>query len=291
MKLPLIAFVFWCLFLGTFLRIALVTNSFAWAFFAAASYAVASLSLERSGYQWHWLRRSAFTRWLRSWFAEGGPILLDVPHQRQTIYAVEPHGEACLGFATTFVPANFANSNIRLLAWSGFRFIPFLRDIYFLSGIVPATQASAERWMRAGADLALIPSGMMGLYHAVVERGPNYDKSSGRRVITVYRVKLGFCALAIKHRALLMPVLSCCEDLAFRKLRLLESFPFLSTVCLPTGVRAEVMAGAALDAANYRDVETLARDYYARLAELANEAGYKLVVVDSNKELKREKSS
>jgi len=285
MKLPLLVLNFWLLFLGALVLIQRLSGSFELALCTAVGYLCATCALEHTGYQSRWLRRCALIHWLQERLAVPAQLARGAKEhllsKRQRLYAVEPHGEACLGFATTFVPSE--SGEVRVLVWSAFRFIPLLRDIYLLVGLVPATSTSADRWLTRGSSLAVIPSGLTGLYGAIVDKGGVYNASTGRRQLRVYQVNLGFCALAIKRKLLLVPVLSCYEDVAFRKLRLFDAFPFLSTFVTPTWVRSSVVVGVALDGARYTDVDTLATDYYTRLSAMAHEAGHELELVDATR--------
>lgn len=288
MKLPLIVFGFWAFFYAVLAALARLSGSLALPLLAALVYVGATSALEYTGYQALWLRNSRLIRRLQK-------LLLMVDHDvvatpgRQTLYAVEPHGEACLGFATTFAPS--ADGRVRLLAWSIFRYVPFLRDLYLLGGVVPSAPASAERWLAAGADLAVIPSGVRGLYHAVVDAPPPPRRDpKERKKLRVYKVNLGFCALAIKRRLLLVPVLSCNEQLAFVKWRLIDALPFLSTLIVGVTLHPQVtVLGEPIDARDYDTVEALADEYYGRLAALGASVGYEVELIDCTSERKRSK--
>jgi len=281
MKLPFIVLTFWLAFFLLAMILVRWTRTIDAGVTFILVYVVATSLLERSGYQSLWLRNCALMRWLQARFAAPRPDVVSTPGRRK-LRAIEPHGEACWGYTTTFVPST--DGRVRLLAWSFFRWIPLLRDLYLLSGIVPANAATARYWLAAGYDIAVIPSGLRGLYGAVVDPpGPQYN-AAGRRIIRVYKVGVSFCALAIKERLVLEPWLSCGEDLAFKKYRLLNAMPFLSTIVALTFTPVFTIQGTPLDGAEFTDVDVLADAYYAQLTACAERAGYTLEVIDCTHE-------
>jgi len=168
------------------------------------------------------------------------------------------------------------------MAHSFFLYIPLLRDIYLLAGVVSASQQSCHACLDRGYDLAVIPSGLVGLYHSVITPRQFDAHGNEQKIIYIYRVNLGFCKLAIRRRLLLVPVLSVGEERAFHKVQLVSESPFFSTIVAPTFLPVRTLRAPAIDAAHFNDAqfEELAALYYAALVKLGTQEGYEVHVIE-----------
>lgn len=270
MKLPAIATAFWMLFIYLITLVYRASDSLVVTIVVLAAYIFLSHECMRRQWQVVWLRDSRLVKLLCA-------LLSDVPtdlqlHARQTIYAVAPHGLACLGFATAFVPSR--DGRVRLLASPLFLMVPILRDLYMLGGVVSSNVKAVTACMERGESVAVIPCGMRGLHAAVVE-----EHCADTRVIDVLRINHGFARFAIAYGTLLVPVLSLGEQEAFAKTSLTRYSPFWSTLAVPTLRRVRTLHGAPIDATAFTDTRQLADAYYAALRELGKRAGYEVNVI------------
>jgi hypothetical protein len=253
-------------------------------------YLIASIALHRTNYQSVWLRNSWLARWLRRQISlvrtDVPPVIDPITGEiRQTIYAIETHGECCFGFSSLFLPST--TGRIRLLVWPKFMFIPMLRELYMLSGLVSASASSVERQLDAGFDIAVIPSGMDGLFQAVLApNAPLITGGTDARSVDICRSSVGFCKIAVRRKLMLVPVFSAYEDAAIVKYRLLNCLPFASTLVFWTTTPVQPIIGKPLDGANYTDFNQLADDYYKALSHLADTVGYSVRIVPVNKKEK-----
>lgn len=221
-------------------------------------------------WQWRWLRQSALAHALHSWLTDGRQSVYDArkPTKRPTLFAVEPHGAVCYGMSVQFGPTVDSSekaTRVRMMAHPTFQYVPFARELYMAFGVVPAKRAFFELLVSRKESVALIPSGIVGMQHALLEQ-------NDANMIVVYRPrKTPSCfELAHKHKMLVVPVLSCNERHMQLRWTLFERWPIVST--LFWGFRRQpvmTVTGAPLDTATFETVDALVDAYYKSLMELA----------------------
>ena len=231
-------------------------------------------------------RGGPFARFVRHWFdvefdtkavEQLCRIDTEMPGE-QFVFACEPHAPQCLHMALGFaahggaLPSRLA-CNIRVVAHTATRFIPLLRELLSIYGVVDSSRRTMEDIFRSGLSVAVVPSGVYGKEHALLDEPCPHT-------VTVYRhqQRFGFLALAVRHGAHIVPVLSPDEPGAYSMYnRLWRAWPFV----LPIGRQiiapqqpVRIYVGEPIETNKYNadDVESmqaLAARYYKELAALA----------------------
>jgi hypothetical protein len=276
MILVILALVFWLIFFWIIYYLYLISYSFAVLF--VFIYFCITRALYRYGRQSLWLRNCALVRALQRMLCDNNVVEIDAPPNRRVMYAAAPHGLSCFGFAASFVPS--LRGRVRLLASPIFVCIPLLRDIWYLAGVVTAQRETFDACIARGENIAVIPSGIEGLYYEIVT-----PVEVGSKIIDVYRVRSGFLALAIKHRMLLVPVLSCGEHNVYWKCTLSRHTPllaFLTTLVFPRyGRHVITLAAEPIDCARYVGrLGALDDAYHRALQELGKKVSYTVRIID-----------
>jgi hypothetical protein len=261
-----------------------------------------------SDLSWPWLRSARLSNALRRGVAA---VRFDdrsyerlcalrerLEHGKQAVFAIEPHGYACISVALLFAGYGterslrnalgpLAASRVRVVShWIALG-IPFVRELYAVFGVVDSSRATVFGALERGAHIAVIPSGMAGK-----ELGALHDAAPN--VVDVVRrpdERLGFVYAAAHFRALLVPVLAIDENHAYASIG--PSFaPWWAQVVLGRYFVApfwraqpmRVAVGEPLDAAcaqprpSKAHIHELAQRYYAALEALARENNVKLVL-------------
>jgi hypothetical protein len=268
--------VFWLIFIG-FIYLFYALFSVYGAILFVFGYVCATRALERHGIQSLWLRDCALMRYLQRTLCDSSRVV-KIHTERRVMYAVAPHGISCFGFAATFVPS--VRGRVRVMASRLFLYAPLVRDIWFAAGVVTATRETFDACIARGENIAVIPSGVEGLYHEVIT-----PVDHAARVINVYRVRAGFLALAIRHRMLLVPVLACGENNVYWKCTLLPRVAaFFTTLIWPRiggAPHVATLAAPAIDCAHYEGrLAALDREYHRALRDLGKRMKYRVRIVD-----------
>lgn len=259
---------------------------FAWLlYYAVLEYAHYHNWLHNNSTRGGWLARAVWYWFDASFTPESTEVLKEIDADMRTagkqfIFACEPHAPQCLqltlGFAghAAKLPSELSR-RVRVVAHTSTRFIPLVREILSLYGVVGAGRYALERLLNNGDSLALIPSGVYGKEHALLDRTQH---SSG--VINVYRrrERFGFLYLAVKHRAAVVPVLSPDEltsyELLFQQFRAWPLVLPIGRHLLAPRNSVRFIVGKPIDTSEYNykstaDMQRLADRYYFELAALA----------------------
>lgn len=243
----------------------------------------------------HWLHSPALrggwlARAVRYWFdvsftPEANQVLADINEQiaagHQFIFACEPHAPQCLQLTLGFaahggaLPALLGRCTF-VVAHASTRFIPIVREIFSAYGVISASRQALEAVLGSGYaySLALIPSGVYGKEHALLDRA-RHDGS-----VTVYRSRerFGFLYLAAKYKCSVVPVLSPDEMDGYTMfLQQFRAWPLVLPVgrhLLAPYVPVRIHVGKPIYAGAYdykseQQMELLANVYYSDLAALA----------------------
>lgn len=272
-----------------------------------AYWTAGTIALLHFDWSWHWLRTTRLSNLLRRSIAtvrfEDAALeqleALNAPLARgkQAIFAIEPHGYACIAVALLFAGYGTQRSllsrlgaasasKIRIVShWVAFA-IPFIRELYAVFGVIDSTSESVYGALACGKHVLLIPSGMAGKsLGALHDAQPN--------VVDVVRrpdKRLGFVYAAARFSTLLVPVLAIDENHAYATcgphflpwfMQLVVGRYFVAPFWRKTPMRVAV--GTPIDAGetNWKDcdaIHALGERYYAALAELAAENNVKLVL-------------
>lgn len=195
--------------------------------------------------------------------------------KRQLMFCLAPHGPLCLGMAIGFaghcgqLPRTISD-RLRIIGHWSIRLIPFVRELAAVFGIVSSLRAPVDETLAAGHHVALIPCGMGSKVQALV------DAPTDANVVVVHRqrTRLGFLALAVRHKLLVVPVLAPDENHLYARIGASCGLWWLTLLVgrymlLPRRP-LELRVGTPLDPAHYGgDVARLETAYYAALASLA----------------------
>ncbi|KAI1281858.1 2-acylglycerol O-acyltransferase 1 [Halotydeus destructor] len=171
----------------------------------------------RGGRKWRFMRH--WTAW--NYFRDYFPIKLiktaDLDPDRNYIFATHPHGAIIAGMSlnagteATGFSQLFPGLRPTILSLDIQHWAPFLREFQLWGGACSASRASIE-WLLTkegtGNALFLVPGGMK---EVVTARPGTCDLYLKRRK--------GFCRLALKHGADLVPVLSFGENELFNEFK------------------------------------------------------------------------
>jgi len=275
--------------------------------FWLAYWTAGTMALLHFDWSWHWLRTTRLSNLLRRTIAavrfEDAALerleALDQPlaQGKQAIFAIEPHGYACISVALLFAGYGTQRSllsrlgatsasKIRIVShWIAFA-IPFIRELYAVFGVIDSTRETVYGALERGNHVLLIPSGMAGK-----SLGALHDAQ--RDVVDVVRrpdQRLGFVHAAARFSALLVPVLAIDENHAYATcgphflpwfMQLVVGRYFVAPFWRQTPMR--VVVGEPIDAGetHWKDrgaIHALAERYYAALGALAAENGVELVL-------------
>jgi len=262
-------------------------------------------ALVRYDCSWPWLRATRLSDTLRRSLcalrldsvshARLAALAPDLRGRRQAIFAVEPHGYACIAVALLFAGYGTAGSprdalgadiagRIRVVGhWIALT-IPFVRELYAVFGVLNCSRASFEQALRSRQHLAVIPSGVNGKRDAVL-RAPRAG------VVDVLRRpddRLGFLSLATRFGALIVPVLALDEQSTYTALgprwlpwplQLVVGRCLVAPLARSAPMRVAVgepIDTAALNRHRPGAIEELAERYYDALSRLADEHGVRL---------------
>jgi len=205
------------------------------------------------------------------------------------VFACEPHGDKTLGMALTFgapghntLPDKVVSNCVVVAHWLLF-FVPFVAQLFVLCGVVCSRPKHfLYRTLRLGCNFAVCPSGLKGKFATLQRRDEDVPKSlTGKRIIQVVQraQRLGFCSLAARYKAKIVPVLSLHEDVAYYHLFQSLRVPMLvctvgSLVFFPICERLDVRVGMPIDTDGYNsensgEMSMLAARYYKALQDLA----------------------
>lgn len=227
------------------------------------------------------VRRSAFVDWLRRLmrvdFTEAAyDTLRELDSTRAIVFACEPHGAQCLhmtgGFAGhgSSMPV-WLGEKIRVAAHASTRFFPFVRELFSVFGVVDAYRSTVDDLLKRRHAVALVPSGMYGKEHALL------DCPRDPKTVVVYRHRthFGFIRVARAHAALLVPVFTAEEisayDCYFRRWRIFPLVFFWGKFFVIPKHAVHLHVGQPIDTTAYSESETvnLANRFYDELAALA----------------------
>ena len=202
------------------------------AYYALSEYADARRLLHMPA-----LRGSSAVRWLahefmRSRFSPAGRVQLGaLAADQQYVFACEPHGAACLSLVFGFAAHGGGGgsgglderlaSRILVVAHRVYRLVPIVRTIYSVFGVIDNSRESIEAALNDHYSLALVPSGVAGKYHSLVETpnaDDNNDNDSLPRVYVPCCGTPGIFAYAAARGIAVVPVLSPQEPEAFLNL-------------------------------------------------------------------------
>lgn len=279
-----------------------------------AYWTLGSMLLFYFDWSWPWLRSTRLSNYLRRnvaavrfddrSYARLTALGDALSSGKQAIFAIEPHGYACISVAVLFAGYGTERSlstslgpraagAIRIVShWLAFT-IPFIRELYAVFGVVDSTRESVFSALERGQHVALIPSGMAGKsLGALGDAKPD--------VVDVVRrpdERLGFIYAAVRFRALLVPVLAIDENHAYATcgpswlpwwLQLVVGRFLVAPFWRATPMRVAV--GEPIDASDSdvlstnAKVHAVAERYYAALGELAAEHNVTLVLHTMGKE-------
>jgi hypothetical protein len=163
---------------------------------------------------------------LRTRFDERSRTYLQsLPLDRQYMFVCEPHGIACYHLVAGF--AGHGGDGLRpeiaartlVVAHQSFLFVPLLRNLYAVFGVIDERPATINSALDAGFSLALIPSALVGKWHSMLGSSLEQQPSDyGRHPTTVYRREsFGCFKYAHRRRMSVVPVLSPDEDYALTR--------------------------------------------------------------------------
>lgn len=233
-----------------------------------------------------WLRRHFAPRWLRAAF--GGlhrdsalRRLARRAGRRQYVFAFAPHGPAADGLVSAMACHGARRAgrlqrmldNTCVVAHSVYLALPLVRDIYTAFGVVPHRRSDVESALARGAHIALCPGGVAAMMRCIATPCADVDT-----VVVYRRRRAGFCALAARRGAHVVPVLVLGTARSWRCLG--ASFlPPLLAVHVKTREPVRCVFGAPIAAAAYAsDVDALADKYYAALRRLGAKHGVRVLV-------------
>ncbi|KAI1281860.1 2-acylglycerol O-acyltransferase 1 [Halotydeus destructor] len=169
----------------------------------------------QGGRKWTPSRHWRIWNYYRDYFPIKMVKTADIDPDRNYIFTTHPHGIICSGIALNFgSEANrfsqlFPGLKAKLLTLEEQFKVPFHRELFMLCGACSATRASME-WLLTregkGNALVLIPGGAIEALDAV----------PGKFEVFLARRK-GFCRMALKYGADLVPVLSFGENEVFQQ--------------------------------------------------------------------------
>lgn len=206
------------------------------------------------------------------------------------VFAVEPHGYACLSVAVLW--CGYAQHSVVRQAL-GVRFmrrtrivghwlaqrVPLLRRIYAAYGVIGCTAAEFDAALADGKHLVLLPGGWAGKRDAMQREPLERDAV---RVLKRPLRRSGFLALAARRGALVVPVLAVDEARAFRAkgpawLHWLLRWPHWHALGDARPMR--VVCAPPIDTRRFpNQINRLHALYYNSLALLAAKHGVKLHV-------------
>ncbi|KAI1281856.1 2-acylglycerol O-acyltransferase 1 [Halotydeus destructor] len=167
----------------------------------------------QGGRKWRWVRRWTLWKYVRDYFPITLVKTVDIDPYRNYIFATHPHGAMTMGMAVNAgTEANnfsqlFPGLRPTLLILDGQLKVPLLRDFQMSGGACSVSRESME-WLLTkegtGNALMLIPGGMKELNTA----------RPGTCCLYLARRK-GFCRIALKYGADLVPCLSFGENELF----------------------------------------------------------------------------
>jgi hypothetical protein len=227
------------------------------------------------------LRRSAFVDWLRrlmrvDFTKDAYDRLGELDPARAIVFACEPHGAQCLhmtgGFAGhgSDMPV-WLGEKTRVAAHASTRYFPLVRELLSMFGVVDAHRSTVEDLLQRRHAVALVPSGMYGKEHALL------DCPRDAKTVVIYRHRkhFGFIRVAHAHSALLVPVFTPDEvsayDCYFRRWRIFPLVFFWGKFFMIPKHAVHLHVGQPIDTAAYgeNDIDRLANRFYSELAALA----------------------
>lgn len=232
-------------------------------------------------------RSGALARWVHAFvgfsFSEHAlKQLAALPTDKKYVFCCEPHNpmvlHAALGFAAHggTTPAALARKTL-VVADTLVRYIPIVREIMSLYGVIGRSKHSLKDALDDGYSLAIIPSGLVGKARSLLDVPP---ASSTDQIVHIYRrrTKLGFIKLAVDAGASLVPVLEPNESHAYTLYnRHWQAWPFVLIVgrrllapTLPITVYVgEPISTVGVDASDSSALAAIADQLYERMAALA----------------------
>jgi len=245
------------------------------------------------------LRRDiAAVRFTESATERLGALRTELARGKQAIFAIEPHGYACISVALLFAgygstPRSLphtigasAAAKLRVVShWLALA-IPFIRELYAVFGVVDSTRATVFAELARGNHVLLIPSGMPGKELGALRDAPHNVVDVVRRPDT----RLGFVYAAVRFSALLVPVLALDENHAYATcgpsfapwfLQLVVGRFLVAPFWRRTPMRVAVGEPIDVGSTHWTDraaIHRLAERYYAALDALAREHGATLVL-------------
>lgn len=200
---------------------------------------------------------------------------------KKYVFALEPHAQWCLHMvfmaACGSVLPDALAPKIRVVAHWMSRTLPLIRDVLSLYGVIDNRATSINTALAANNSIAIVPSGLTGKEHAMLDPPPHPNDRPLR--VPVYRRKqIGFLYLAVKHKAAIVPVLSPDElsafDLYWRHWRIwlftLARGKYFIAPLRPVRIHVgEPIDTSAYNIADAQSMTTLANLYYNQLAALA----------------------
>lgn len=229
-------------------------------------------------------RNGALARWVHkvadvAFTEEARARLYTLDPDKVYIFACEPHAPQCLHMALGFaahackLPDQLAHKTYVAAEASAF-YIPVVREVLAIYGVVDAARDSLESLLKKGHSFAIVPSGIPGKSHALL------DKQRDDKSINIYRrrEKFGFLSLAARYGAQIVPVLSPDEPHAYSMhFRHWRAWPFVLFIgryfIFPNRpIRfhvGEPIDTKAFDARSQQSMSELAAVYYDALCKLA----------------------
>jgi hypothetical protein len=248
---------------------------------------------------WPWLRSTRLSDWLRTYlyrmkcsmpreledFASREQLVGDRP----AIFAVEPHGYQCTAISMLFCGYGTRDNlflstfgrefldNTRIVVHWVHNFFPFIGILFRLFGTISNHRLDVELALSKNQNIVLIPSGLAGKLDAVSRPAESNSVYVARRSDARY----GFLALAVRHDAVVVPILVPDEPHVYTPIAGMAWLPEwlqpMRETWVLRGVTApmRVLIGAPIDSRNYskRTIENFASDYYAALGALARANG------------------
>lgn len=167
----------------------------------------------QGGYNWTPARSWPFWSYYRDYFPVKLVKTADLDAKQNYIFTVHPHGIICFGIMLNFgteatgFSRLFPGLRARLLTLQEQFIMPLHRELFQLTGAVSASRQSMD-WLLSkcgtGNALVLIPGGAVEALDAI----------PGKFDLTLAPRK-GFCRMALRHGAHLVPVLSFGENEIF----------------------------------------------------------------------------
>ncbi|KAI1282030.1 2-acylglycerol O-acyltransferase 1 [Halotydeus destructor] len=174
----------------------------------------------QGGRKWRWLRHWTAWNYIRDYFPVKLIKTVDLDPDRNYIFATHPHGAMTVGAglagateATGFSQL-FPGLRATMLVLDGNLRVPVVREFQLFCGACSASRESME-WLLTkegtGNALWLVPGGLKEMPTA----------RPGTFMLYLARRK-GFCRIALKHGADLVPVLSFGENELFNEIKVKE---------------------------------------------------------------------